>query len=93
MVASFIAVSSSYFYHPRWAASYPLKQYEPDEAVKLVGVHQALSGSMAAQITSLTEKSNTWATTRAPRLKNLLARFAYHDLAFPLVLPSCILNL
>ena len=39
----------------------PLKRYEPDEAVKVVGVHQALSGSMKAQITSLTEKANTWA--------------------------------
>jgi len=39
----------------------PLKRYEPDKAVKVVGVHQALSGSMEAQITSLTEKSDTWA--------------------------------
>jgi len=40
----------------------PLKHYEPDEAIKVVRVHQALSSSMEAQITSLTEKSNTWAT-------------------------------
>jgi len=40
----------------------PLKQYEPDEAMKVVGVHQSLSGSMKAQITSLTKKSDTWAT-------------------------------
>jgi len=40
----------------------PLKRYEPDEAVKVVSVHQSLSGSMAAQITSLTEKSDAWAT-------------------------------
>jgi len=40
----------------------PLKRYEPDEAVKVVGVHQSLSGSMAAQIISLTEKSDAWAT-------------------------------
>ncbi len=40
----------------------PLKRYEPDEVVKVVRVHQSLSGSMKAQITSLTEKSNAWAT-------------------------------
>jgi len=40
----------------------PLKCYEPDKAVKVVGVHQSLSGSMKAQITSLTEKSDAWAT-------------------------------
>ena len=40
----------------------PLKRYEPDEAVKVVGVHQSLSGSMEAQIISLTEKSDAWAT-------------------------------
>jgi len=36
----------------------PLKRYEPDKAVKVVGVHQSLSGSMKAQIISLTEKSD-----------------------------------
>ena len=40
----------------------PLKHYEPDEAVKVVGVHLSLSGLMKAQITSLTEKSDAWAT-------------------------------
>jgi len=40
----------------------PLKRYDSDEAVKVVGVHQSLSGSMTAQITSLTEKSDIWAT-------------------------------
>ena len=40
----------------------PLKHYQPDEVVKVVGVHQSLSGSMKAQITSLTEKSDARAT-------------------------------
>ncbi len=40
----------------------PLKHYEPDKAVKVVGVHQSLSGLMKAQITSLTEKSDAQAT-------------------------------
>ena len=40
----------------------PLTWHEPDEAVKVIGVHQSLSGSMAAQITSLTEKSDAWDT-------------------------------
>jgi len=38
-----------------------LKHCEPHDAVKVVGVHQALSGSMKAQILALMEKSNTWA--------------------------------
>jgi len=41
----------------------PLKRYEPDKVVKVVGVHQSLSGSMKAQITALTEKLDAWATT------------------------------
>ncbi len=40
----------------------PLKCYEPNEAMKVVGVHQSLLGSMKVQIVSLTEKSDTWAT-------------------------------
>jgi len=40
----------------------PLKHCKPDEVVKVVGVHQSLSGSMKVQITSLTEKSDAWAT-------------------------------
>ncbi len=40
----------------------PLKQYKPNEAVKVVGVYQSLSGSTTAQIVSLTEKSDAWAT-------------------------------
>jgi len=40
----------------------PLKCYEPDEAVKVVGIHQSLSGLMKAQIVSLTKKSDAWAT-------------------------------
>jgi len=40
----------------------PLKCYEPDEAVKVVGVYQSLLGSMKAQIVSLTKKSDAWAT-------------------------------
>ena len=31
----------------------PLKRYEPDEAVKVVGVHQSLSGSTTAKTTGL----------------------------------------
>ena len=40
----------------------PLKQCEPREAVKVVGVHQSLFRYMKAQITLLTEKSDAWAT-------------------------------
>jgi len=39
-----------------------LKHCEPHDAVKVVEVHQALSGSMKVQILALTDKSNTWAT-------------------------------
>jgi len=40
----------------------PLKCYEPDEVVKVVGIHQSLLGSMKVQIASLTKKSDAWAT-------------------------------
>jgi len=42
------------------AQQHLLQCCEPDEVVKVIGVYQAPSGSMAAQIKSLTEKPNSW---------------------------------
>jgi hypothetical protein len=43
----------------------PIARIEPSEAVKVVGVHQAMDGNMKAQVAALTEKANKWSAKLA----------------------------
>jgi hypothetical protein len=37
-----------------------ITRHEPSDAIKVVGVHQALDGNMQAQVLALQEKANLW---------------------------------
>ena len=39
-----------------------IKRHEPDEAVEIVGVHQAIDGNMDAQYAALQSKVQEWET-------------------------------
>jgi hypothetical protein len=43
----------------------PITRLEPSEAVKVVGVHQAMDGNMMAQVAALAEKANEWSVKLA----------------------------
>jgi len=62
-----------------------LKCYKLDKVVKVVGVHQSLLGSMKVQITSLTEKSDAWATAI---LQGHLDRKIFWQGLYTMILPS-----
>jgi hypothetical protein len=72
----------------------PITRIEPSEAVKVVGVYQAMDGNMTAQVAALTETANEWSIKLAAGW--LPRHLAHHGFYSPMMwaslkylLPAC----
>jgi hypothetical protein len=71
----------------------PIMRIEPSEAVKVVGIYQAMDGNMRAQVAALTEKANEWSVKLAAGwIPRHLAHYGFYStmwvsLKYPL--PAC----